>query len=92
MYEVKKKCKDLNPITPPLDTCPLPLQHCAGASFVEKFVESLAPTGNTVVVDMFGYDAWPASHCLQRVVQGPMPSVSNSSALKNLSTKGQTII
>ena len=47
-----------------------PLQHCAGASFVERIVESLAPNGNTIVVDMLGYDAWPAAYCLQKVAQG----------------------
>jgi len=51
-----------------------PLQHLAGASIVEKVVSSLLSTGDgetsNIVVDLLGFDGWPACYCMSQIAAG----------------------
>lgn len=49
------------------------LQHLAGTSLVEKLVKSLISEDNTsnVIVDLLGFDAWPACFAMKELATGP---------------------
>ena len=49
-----------------------PCQHLAGSSIVEKFVTNLCdPSENfNVILDMLGYDGWPAAYALTEIAKG----------------------
>ena len=47
-------------------------QHCGGISILRRVIESLGGAKKiTVLVDMFGHDAWPALSCLEAPTSCP---------------------
>ena len=52
------------------------LQFCGGTSFISKVVESLQPTTEipTVLLDLFGFDAWPGCYAIAQSARGPLGS------------------
>lgn len=48
------------------------LQYCGGTSFIAKLVEGLQPNMAmpTVLIDLFGFDAWPGLYSISQSARG----------------------
>ena len=62
-----------------LDCVPVTLQYCGGTSFVAKICEMLQPSSDTptVLLDMFGFDAWPGSYAISQAARGSLECIQS---------------